>query len=266
MSTEPAELEAPSGLSRAERPGDGQRRVDVSARSPARDQQSHRRSRFPSSTVSREIDRRMPIGREADDERRAAGADERQRDPGDRDQGDDDADVDERLQAQPAGDPGGQQRPERVRGAQRDAHPRVGEELGTGGARRWSRRGSPNSWPTSAKMKSLKAFGTEPPSGSGRGRAQVTRPAPRASNPWTVWNPGALGVGPRIKPGPDSLHLVAAKADAGSPPSARRRPSTARCTRLAPAMKNIVKTGQRDDDRRAEVGLLEHERDHRQGR
>ena len=32
----------------AERPGDGQRRVDVSARSPGRDQQSHRRSRSPS--------------------------------------------------------------------------------------------------------------------------------------------------------------------------------------------------------------------------
>ena len=34
--------------SSAQRPGDGQRRVDVSARSPARDQQSHRRSRSPS--------------------------------------------------------------------------------------------------------------------------------------------------------------------------------------------------------------------------
>ncbi len=47
---DPAELgrTAVPGLSRAERPGDGQRRVDMSARAPARDQQSHRRSRFPS--------------------------------------------------------------------------------------------------------------------------------------------------------------------------------------------------------------------------
>src|SRR5947208_8872377 len=53
-------------------------------------------------------------GREAHDERRAAGTDERQRDARDGQQRDDDPDVDEGLEAQPDRDPGGQQGPERV--------------------------------------------------------------------------------------------------------------------------------------------------------
>ena len=50
---------------------------------------------------------------------------------------------------------------------------------------------SPNSWPISAKMKSLKAFGTAImlwPSPRPR-----TPPAPSASSPWTVWNPSPSG-------------------------------------------------------------------------
>src|SRR3990170_8131471 len=55
-----------------------------------------------------------PYGGETDDQRRPAGADERERDPGHGQEGDDDADVDERLDAQPGGDPGGKQSTERV--------------------------------------------------------------------------------------------------------------------------------------------------------
>src|SRR5689334_5208515 len=58
-------------------------------------------------------------GGEAHDERRAAGADERQRDAGDRQQRNDDADVDERLQTEPGGDAGREQRAERVRRPER---------------------------------------------------------------------------------------------------------------------------------------------------
>src|SRR5262245_47987385 len=65
---------------------------------------------------------------EADDERRAAGADEREGDPGHRQQGDDDADVDERLEAEPGGDARGEERPERVRRPERRPDPGVGED------------------------------------------------------------------------------------------------------------------------------------------
>ena len=70
---------------------------------------------------------------------------------------------------------------------------------------------SPNSWPISAKMKSLKALGT------------VTRlwPRPRPASPPAPRREQALDrvearaqrVRPRVQPGPDALHLVAPQAD-----------------------------------------------------
>src|SRR5438876_731227 len=64
-----------------------------------------------------------PDGGEAHDERRTAGADERQRDAGDRQQRYDDADVDEGLQTEPGRDARGEQRAERVRRPERGPCP-----------------------------------------------------------------------------------------------------------------------------------------------
>ena len=125
MPTEPGELR--SGRPGAERASDGQRGVDVAAR-PARRRSAAASFQVPRSTVSREIDSRMPTAAKLTMQRRAAGADERQRDAGHRDQRDDDADVDERLDAQPGGDARGEQRAERVRRGERDPDPGVGQD------------------------------------------------------------------------------------------------------------------------------------------
>ena len=81
---------------------------------------------------------------------------------------------------------------------------------------------SPNSWPISAKMKSLKAFGTNTRlSPSPRPEQPARRPS--ASRPWTVWKPAPSGSAHGIEPGPDALQLVVAQAD--SDHRQRRRPS-----------------------------------------
>ncbi len=67
-------------------------------------------------------------GGEADEERRAAGAQEGQRYPGYREQHHDHADVDEGLQGQPRGYPGGQKRTERIGRGEGDSQPAIGEE------------------------------------------------------------------------------------------------------------------------------------------
>src|SRR5439155_25471373 len=69
-----------------------------------------------------------PDGGEADDQRGAAGADERERDAGDREQRHHDGDVDERLEAQPGGDAGREQGAERVRCAKRRPDPGIREQ------------------------------------------------------------------------------------------------------------------------------------------
>src|ERR1700722_11779222 len=66
-------------------------------------------------------------GCEADRQRRTAGADERQRDAGDRQERDDDTDVDERLDAEPGRDAGRQEGSEGVRRGEGDPEPTVAD-------------------------------------------------------------------------------------------------------------------------------------------
>ena len=123
---------------------------------------------------------------------------------------------------------------------------------------------SPNSWPTSAKMKSLKAFGTKTRL-SPRPVPKMP-PTPSASRPWMVWKPVAQGVEPRVLPGPDPVELVAPEADRRATPRATPGPITARWMRLAPATKNIVNAVSVMTIGRAEVRFLEDEGDDRQRR
>ena len=81
--------------------------------------------------VSREIDRRIPTAAKLMISDEPPALRNGQRDAGDRHERDDDRDVDERLDAQPAGDAGREQGAERVGRGQRDARPRVREQRRT---------------------------------------------------------------------------------------------------------------------------------------
>ncbi len=101
---------------------------------------------------------------------------------------------------------------------------------------------SPNSWPTSAKMKSLKAFGTDTMLWP-RPRPAIP-PDPRASSPWTVWKPAPEWIRPRVEPGPDPIHLVALQPEDDGCHEGAATNRAERCARLAPATKNNIRAGQ----------------------
>ena len=157
--------------------------------------------------------------------------------------------------------PGRQQRAERVRRGERDADPRVGEEQRTG-AMTMTAADQPELLADLGEDEVVEGVRDRRP-GSGRGRARATPPAPSASSPWTVWKPVPERIGPRVEPGPDAVHLVAAQADHDRRHERRRASSAARWHEVRPGDEEHRERGQGDDRRRAQVGLLEHERDDR---
>ncbi len=195
-------------------------------------------------------------GREADDERRAAGADERQRDAGDREERDDDPDVDERLDAEPAGDARREQRPERVRGAERDADARSTRGRGTARSRRAPPRARTPA-PISAKTKSLNALGRQPPA--------WLSPRPVAEHAAEPEREQALDrveadrrAGPtRVEPGADAVHLVAVRARRRSPRATAAGDEGREVHEVGAGDEEHRERGQGDDARRAEVRLRE---------
>jgi hypothetical protein len=199
-----------------------------------------------------------PDGRETDDERRATRADERQRDPGNRDQGDDDADVDERLQAQPAGDAGCQQRPERVRCRKRGAGPSVGQDEEQHDDR--ARAEEAELLADDREDEVVERVRHEHPAVAEAGPGQ---PAD-AERQQALHGMEAVaeGVGPRVQPRPNAVHLVAAQANEHGrrQPRARQQPEV---QQVRPGDEEHREDRQRDDDRRPEVGLLEDQGDDR---
>src|SRR4051794_38202848 len=199
---------------------------------------------------------------EADDEGRAAVADERQRDPRNRDERHDDADVDERLEAEPRRDARRQQSPERVRRPKRRSDARVAEDE----KEHYDKAAAdqPELLADDRKDEVVERVRQEEPAGE---PALAEARADESSEPereQTLDRVEALAerIDPRVEPRLDAVHLVAAESDDddghdGHP--AHR----GEMREVGAGDEEHRERGQRDDGGRAEVGLLEDERDHR---
>ena len=94
-------------------------------------------------------------------------------------------------------------------------------------------------------MKSLNAFGTKHPALAETGPDQPAHAQRQQS--LDGMEAGAEGVGPRVEPGPDALHLVAAQADHDR--RQRTRGDHAEVRQVGPGDEEHREDGQGDDDR-----------------
>ena len=116
---------------------------------------------------------------------------------------------------------------------------------------------SPNSWPDLGEDEVVEGVGD-------RDHALAQAPAGDAAGPERQQALDGVEarperVGPGVEPGPDPLHLVAAQPDEDRRHERATAQQAPRCSRFAPATKNIMKRRQGDDRGRAEVRLPEHE-------
>jgi hypothetical protein len=203
-----------------------------------------------------------PHRREADDQRRAARRDERQRDARDRDQPDDHADVDERLDADPGRDASREQGTEGVRGPERGPDPEIPE-----GEEQDDHEAAPEQAELLADDREdvvVERVGQEQPAGEpALAEAGPEQPAETQGEvPLDAVEPDAGRVRPRVEPGVDAVHLVAAQEHHRDGRD-RREAKADEVQDVRAGEEEHRERGEREHGRGAEVRLQQHQDDDR---